>query len=234
MSLPTELRLEVYKYLVPDRYVVPSKHEKNHVGNLHLRYDKLPCSPALLRTNHQIYDEIIDMWYGTATFEIYISRCFYFLDLEINDRNQKLPASLRRLRSVSIFLYLDWQIESERAWTELLAGCFSAGPYRLSTMALHQIKWHEDEARIIRSYVKDGGRELSRTLSWNLDPLQMLRGVSLTFENACPRFWHPYDSTKLSADTQQSEELLVELHGRLRRRRRKKLEKLREIVAQTV
>jgi hypothetical protein len=65
----------------------------------------------LLVTSRQIYGELIDMWYETATFEILIRQEIYFFDTVIKDQNEKLQANFRRIHSLVIVLALDWRTE---------------------------------------------------------------------------------------------------------------------------
>src|ERR1700761_5056207 len=75
LDLPVELRLMVYKYLVPNtfvpvRFLPPSSLA--HPDQLNLRTDGRFCYPAILRTNRLIYKEAIDLWYGSAVFYLQI------------------------------------------------------------------------------------------------------------------------------------------------------------------
>src|ERR1700748_601884 len=84
LDLPVELRLMVYKYLIPNTIVIPMRGlpRENYPPET-LRTDGQLCYPAILRTNRRIYEEAIDMWYGTATFHMDIhGRNIYFLDTE--------------------------------------------------------------------------------------------------------------------------------------------------------
>jgi hypothetical protein len=197
-----------------------------------LRFDKQPCSPALLLANRQIYHEIIDMWYATATFEIHIHKGVYYLDSFIEDQKDTLPANFRRIRSLAIDLTLDWMIESEKPWTSIVAECFSTGPYKLSELAMYRVTWRLAMLNAIRYAIRDGGIKLQNILSWNLAPLQTLRGVKLSFEIAEPKLWNYDPSKRYIADVTQPDADLVELNSKLKRLRRKALEQLAEIVAQ--
>lgn len=70
----------VYGYLVPNRQVstcasqISSSQIDCQWDEGGLRTDGSPCAPAMLRSNRQIYTELVKEWYGNATYEIRIQR----------------------------------------------------------------------------------------------------------------------------------------------------------------
>jgi hypothetical protein len=95
------LRLLIYEDLIPNTMIISYDFHRSGILQYH-RHDQQPCSPAMLRVNHQIYDELIKMWYETAEFHISIvGRNLYFLGDMI------APEMLRYL---SIFVLFDLYI----------------------------------------------------------------------------------------------------------------------------
>jgi hypothetical protein len=66
-KMPLELRMLVYKHLVPDVEVVSaSRREK-------IRQDKEPVCTALFRVSKAVHDEFADAFYGATFFEVYVT-----------------------------------------------------------------------------------------------------------------------------------------------------------------
>jgi hypothetical protein len=191
LSLPVELRLAIYAHLIPNNRVPPKNDSKTPS-----RHDEQPCCPAVLRINRQIYNEVIGMWYGTAIFGINITgRHLYILGLKIDDRNTKLPPNFGLIRSLSITIMLHWpplgqiqySFENQTPWTKLIADSLSAGPYKLSHVAIHLVTFYESQLpAITESYLNDRGNQVKVALEWNLGPLRRMRGVNLRFDGISP------------------------------------------------
>jgi len=74
MDLPAELRLHIYSYLMPNTNINTCQdYVKSTVfpgkfysyWPIQLRHDCKPCCPSLLRTNRQIYHEMVELWYSS-------------------------------------------------------------------------------------------------------------------------------------------------------------------------
>lgn len=120
LSLPIELRIAIHQHLVPNAFVAGYWFE-NPPQHLPFRDDEQPCCPAILRTNRQIYNESIGIWYGSARFRIYITeRHLYFLGSKIHNRDAKLPSCFRLIRS----LIVDMKLQCPREQTsDLVLRC---------------------------------------------------------------------------------------------------------------
>jgi hypothetical protein len=64
-SLPVEIRLMIYQYLIPDQ-PVPARWP----GTRSLREDRTPVSTAIFRVNKTIHEDVADIFYGQTTFDI--------------------------------------------------------------------------------------------------------------------------------------------------------------------
>lgn len=98
LKLPTELRQEIFRYLMPESYIdsiVVHRAEVNErfvgAGTLRARVP-VPLLNLLLGFNREIYEEIKDVFYSTATFKITITRSGvtlcgrYILPSSVRDR----------------------------------------------------------------------------------------------------------------------------------------------------
>ena len=65
MELPVEMRLSIYRYLIPDQPVQARWYRTRN-----LRQDRVPVSTAIFRANKTIYEEVADLFYGQLTFHI--------------------------------------------------------------------------------------------------------------------------------------------------------------------
>ncbi len=83
LNLPTELRQEIFKYLVPSEpiesltmYKSDGNMGVNVVRMRGLLRTRLPTSltDVLLGLNRELHEELKDVFYSTATFKIDISR----------------------------------------------------------------------------------------------------------------------------------------------------------------
>jgi hypothetical protein len=191
LSLPTELRLEIYEYLVPN-HLVPFVNTHKHL----LRHDEEPCCPAILCASRQIYNEIINMWYGTAKFSIQITPIgISFLGVTINSQDAKLPVNFLLVRSFKIFLVLGWYTAqyldgpSLKPWTKVFINWLSPGPSRLTRVTLSRVEFTPSpRAWALNSYLADGGERFKAVLWWQLRPLRIMRGIHMQFDDIEP-FW---------------------------------------------
>jgi hypothetical protein len=188
LDLPTELRLEIYKHLIPDNCV-----EAQNIQKRTFRHDQQPCYPAILRTNRQIYQEVICMWYGTARFHMVINpRHVVFLRRTINLQDAKLPSMFPFVRSLSITMELRWPFKSDlepelskSPWTELIVNSASTSPSRLQRVSWHYLAFERQKIpEMVDSYhdIHELGQKFKLALEWNLGQLRMMRGVDLKFD----------------------------------------------------
>lgn len=77
MTLPVEIRLLIYSYLIPNA-TVPSgswkdKWEQYGVW-VRLRHDRKPCRLALLQTNRTIYYEMVELLYSSPCYSLWLEK----------------------------------------------------------------------------------------------------------------------------------------------------------------
>ena len=73
MELPVEIRLSIYRYLIPDQ---PVQARWNRTRNL--RQDRASVSTAIFRANKTIHEEVTDLFYGQLTFHIDVTNEKYY------------------------------------------------------------------------------------------------------------------------------------------------------------
>jgi len=154
----------VYEYLVPNVVVGGYKRGDN------LRSDQEPCCPAILRANHQIYNEIVGMWYGGVEYYAYITgRHFYIHGIQIADRDTKLFSNFRFISVLRLDIMLHWPpqgqpqyaFERQKPWVTLISECLSAGPYKLSRLVLGDVVFYTSQVpTIVETYLNDRGGRL--------------------------------------------------------------------------
>jgi hypothetical protein len=142
LDLPVELRLVVYKYLVPNT-VVPVRYfpssDDAHSDHLNLRTDGRFCYPAILRTNRLIYEEAIDLWYGTAVFYLNILGDFLNFQGTKYFPGDVLPQTLRRVRTLHITLTLRPPSDRYAPWVQVITDSLAAGPYNLRHVTISHV-----------------------------------------------------------------------------------------------
>jgi hypothetical protein len=226
LSLPIEIRLEIFKYLIPNQYP----------GYGHAcRRDGEPCCPAILRTNRQIYNEIVDMWYGTGAFYCGVNwqRCLLF-GVEFLDRRVKLPSTLRFIRTLSISVRLEPAGTRFDPWTKLLADALSAGPYsNLRLIKLSETRVYiANLGELLDSCLNNQWSYFKNMLEWNLGPLRVLRGVDLQFADIEPLYrsgnkWWIIQLARSNHDNEQAKPVFK----KLKRIRQRFLEKLADEIS---
>lgn len=70
LALPLEIRIQVYRYLVPTTYFQENTYRFAKPSDWIMKYFWILGSTSILRVNHQIYDEAIICLYENATFTI--------------------------------------------------------------------------------------------------------------------------------------------------------------------
>lgn len=198
LFLPTELRLQIYKYLVPNRRVWADitlhTHKRYFVQQratlkwdapvLYFRHDEQPCYPALLRANHQIYSEFVEVFYGTAWFAIEIAGSYLSgLGMEYVHRTDTLPTNLRYIRNLRLTMWLHWPeggvIDAPAVpWLTLLLN-LNVMP-KLRRIQLGSVLGLQSTVRpTIESIDSDGGEQLNKVMEWNLGPLRTYQSGTL-------------------------------------------------------
>ncbi|EAW12879.1 uncharacterized protein ACLA_013130 [Aspergillus clavatus NRRL 1] len=109
LDLPAEIRLNIYRFLIPDT----PEPTGNSAANP-LRSDKELCAPALLRTNSTIYQELIQEWYGSVAYTATLTLSgLSFVGQEFPPYTP-LPSTLRFVTSFHLWLHLCLTPDVER------------------------------------------------------------------------------------------------------------------------
>ncbi|KAF2801993.1 uncharacterized protein BDZ99DRAFT_504240 [Mytilinidion resinicola] len=121
MSLPTEIRLMIYEYLVPDKLVPSSRtlvaRTSRNSDFRSLRHDGDKCYPALLRSSKLVNAEASYQFFKSAVFQMKVQwNTITFLQHQHNEFS--LPSSLAHVKHLHIFLEL----------TMASVGGYSGGP----------------------------------------------------------------------------------------------------------
>jgi hypothetical protein len=162
----------IYGYLIPDQTRLTYASQKLTYELRPVRYDQQPCSPAMLRVNRQIYNEIVGMWYGNADYIMRIIwRAVFIFGETIIERDGVLPRNFCLIRSLQISINLDMpQSESLDSWDppipwmKVLVDCLATGPKKLTAITLWGVKLHLGEQQTC-SKTSLTGRILKRY--WN-------------------------------------------------------------------
>ncbi|CZR65773.1 uncharacterized protein PAC_15673 [Phialocephala subalpina] len=213
MSLPIELRQGIYKYLIPDDHVpaywvaprIPPWPGQYGSHIRILRHDKQPCCTEILRINRQIHDEVIGLFYGTASFGVHINGPYCFFlgvkycteDLDLAMPNT-LPPTFRLVRSLSISIFLSWSWESSTGstlpplpfptpGTNLISDCLKKGSYNLSQVLFDELRPELPHMPLVAHVtIRDRGWLYKVAQLKYLGPLHILRGVDLKFDGIGP------------------------------------------------
>jgi hypothetical protein len=102
LTLPPELRHQIYIHLLPHR---PVSHPLPGVGLTSVSH-ALPAS-NLLNTHPQITDEVLDYFYSITTWKIIFSHAFNFFRVDPHLKGLERCSALGRLRKVEVVVYCD-------------------------------------------------------------------------------------------------------------------------------
>ncbi|EAL85342.1 hypothetical protein LV164_005659 [Aspergillus fumigatus] len=104
LSLPPEVRLQVYHYLIPNIPVRNFSLIRNKRPPL--RRDGQPCCPALLRANHAIHTEAIREWYSAAAYEVIVDAKYILFCGKILAPYVPLPSTIRYVTTMHLCIAL--------------------------------------------------------------------------------------------------------------------------------
>lgn len=100
LDLPAEVRLTVYGYLVPNlpvrNFPLIRRQSKK------FRDDGTRCCPAILRVNHQIYNEVILEWYGSASYEVVLDSKYIMFCGRIIPPFVPVPSTMQLVHSMQL------------------------------------------------------------------------------------------------------------------------------------
>ncbi|KAA8651232.1 hypothetical protein EYZ11_007814 [Aspergillus tanneri] len=102
LRFPVEVRLCVYRFLIPNVTIrnFPLIRGRNKTASL--RIDNVPCCPALLRTNHQIYNELVSEWYGSTPYEVILDNKYVLFCGKVIPPYASLPSTIQWVRSIQL------------------------------------------------------------------------------------------------------------------------------------
>jgi hypothetical protein len=189
LSLPYELRLRIYQYLIPDCVEFISGTSPKR---LPLRLDRVPCCPALLRTNQQIHRELIELFYGSVTFEIIIARSVHVFGNPFS-AEARLPSTIRWMRNIRIDISLlpcpqGDNIECREQYNPLMVALIDhllAMDSNLRQLEIKLLVRHNFYGATV--YQEKDLTKCVSGVKYALDPLRSLKGVSI----APVRVWQP-------------------------------------------
>ncbi|KAF2495672.1 hypothetical protein BU16DRAFT_396447 [Lophium mytilinum] len=120
MELPTEIRLMIYDYLVPDKLVpcprTSNARTRRHSEYKSLRHDDDNCFPALLRSSQFVNAEFSYVFFGSAIFQMKVQwHAVTFLQQQYTELS--LPSTLAHVKHLHISVEL----------TMALVGAYSGG-----------------------------------------------------------------------------------------------------------
>ncbi|PQE34128.1 D-2-hydroxyacid dehydrogenase protein [Rutstroemia sp. NJR-2017a WRK4] len=174
LRLPPEVRNQIYLHLVPHdalnpQYCLPGGP---------LRLMRASCSPAILRLNRKIYNEVILLWYGVATYPFFLRRTSEFLGNEyLMDERCVLPACLKLVRSLDIRIYScmirsNTRIDSLPAWTTCLAN------FLADSKCLEHLKIYLYVMVRLEGAITTPEETIHASLEEILSPFRAIRGLS--------------------------------------------------------
>ena len=181
MNLPFEIRVMVYRYLVPNIF-----REDMRLSPA-LRDDGL-CYPGILRTSRQIYKEAIYEFYGQVFFRASIVTSGFHIHGSSYSLHSRPPSTLRHIRMLDLSIYLSapnmWDTVGSRRnslsprrhynYTPFLRLWLARGPepIRLQKLRLRFVL----SFAFIEAY-KGQLSELRAALNQQLSPLRAVRGL---------------------------------------------------------
>jgi len=103
VNLPVEMRTLIYSYLVP-KNMVPS-----WISKAKLRSLKMDSALPLLRTNRQVYHEILELWYSSTSYCVYLKENDLFFANKKFGSISSLPPGFRFIKCLSLIIRLEYQ-----------------------------------------------------------------------------------------------------------------------------
>lgn len=112
LSLPLEIRLQIFRYLCPD-VDCDSLFQSHKV----LRADGFVCNPAIFLINRQLFDEVRDEWYGQVYYRARIHPTGFHLHGCVWSLYRELPRTLGYIRNLDLEIqlktpgWMDWDTD---------------------------------------------------------------------------------------------------------------------------
>ncbi|KAF2669579.1 hypothetical protein BT63DRAFT_264421 [Microthyrium microscopicum] len=173
MHIPLELRFEIYSYLIPDAEVPAAFHQlKPRECGHHkwpqgdppfLRRDEEPCTPAMLRVNHQIHIELMEMWYSKATFHMNVEigglGTAYLLGQRYDPKQPLPPDPVGRIAHLKVAIYVDGgnlNVHKGFPLGKTVWRSFVGAPNKLQTLDISTIGFDCAMMEALRNEVRHG------------------------------------------------------------------------------
>ncbi|PMD15856.1 hypothetical protein NA56DRAFT_327451 [Hyaloscypha hepaticicola] len=102
MKLPVEMRTLIYSYLVP-KTRVPSRISKGKLESL-----KTDSALSLLRTNRQIYHELLELWYSSTRYCLSLKENDLFFANKRIGSISSLPLGFWFIKCLSLAIRLEY------------------------------------------------------------------------------------------------------------------------------
>ncbi len=109
LSLPLEIRLQVFRYLCPNLYI-----ENSYKTPKAQRYDGYTCNTAILLINRQLYLEVRDEWYGGVYYRARIHPTGFHMHGYVSSLYREPPRTLGYIRCLDLEIqlktpgWMDW------------------------------------------------------------------------------------------------------------------------------
>lgn len=185
-----------------------------------IRTDGEQCYPAILRTNRQIYQELLTEWYGSVYYRAYVNQVgFHFLG-RLASLRWPPPRTLQYVRKLDLSISLKSPSQSPYVTrtphglyydTEFLEKCFLPGATARNLQILH-LRFILTQATF--SAYRDKPEDLKKDLEDDLAPLRAVRGLSeVTYEQVQPLEIAGDGDSYISESLDQ---MLAVIHGYLR------------------
>jgi hypothetical protein len=107
MNLLFEVREHIYSHLIPNIKVKCTTSPVYYLREP-LRHGRKPCCTALLLANRKIYHELVELWYSSTTYCIYLKDSSLFFVAKALRTHSTLPFGCHFLTSLNITVSLEY------------------------------------------------------------------------------------------------------------------------------
>jgi hypothetical protein len=181
LEIPSELRIQIYKYFLPDMEVPASLG-----GPIIFRHDNQPCDISIMCTSRRIHQEVLDTLYGAISYVMVMRHAsITFLGRSVSPTVHQLPRTIQLINTLRLCIRIERhnRYVNSASCTKMLVDSLLLGPYKLRDL---RIELEASPLDITRIFGRLGCKLdiLRLDLAWNLDPLRALRGVTMTFQDS--------------------------------------------------
>lgn len=179
LQFPAEVRLCIYRYVIPTVRIRNFPLIRCHSNVIRLRTDNRFCCPALLRTNHQVYHELVREWYGSHTsYEVVVDHKYILFCGKVISAYSQLPSTLRWVQLLHLKFTIQGaprHIYSTTTLDHLLA--FQERVVSLARSVTH------NEIRQLRKLHLEVGVDMPLLLSLSKTPTELLNLLNWNFNS---------------------------------------------------